>query len=76
MASVGSRTISLVDCDVAGLPPDAVTVDALARLQLVARRNGWVVRLCNASAELLELVALMGLDDVLAEGAEADGRPN
>lgn len=52
-------------CDVAGVAPDAVTVDALARLQLAARRTGCRVRLRNASAELLELAAFMGLEDVL-----------
>jgi ABC-type transporter Mla MlaB component len=52
-------------CDVAGIVPDAVTVDALARLQLAARRHGCRVRLCNATDELLELVAFMGLEDVL-----------
>jgi ABC-type transporter Mla MlaB component len=54
-------------CDVSGVEPDAVTVDALARLQLGASRNGCRVRLRNASAELLEVVALMGLTDVLPE---------
>jgi mannose-6-phosphate isomerase-like protein (cupin superfamily)/ABC-type transporter Mla MlaB component len=54
-------------CDVAGIEPDAVTVDALARLQLGASRTGCRVRLCNASPELLELVAFMGLENVLAE---------
>ena len=52
-------------CDVRGVEPDAVTVDALARLQLAARRRGCQVRLRNASAPLLELVAFMGLTDVL-----------
>jgi ABC-type transporter Mla MlaB component len=51
-------------CDVAGVEPDAVTVDALARLQLAARRRGCVVRLRHAPIELLELVAWMGLEDV------------
>jgi hypothetical protein len=44
-----------------------VTVDALARPQLGASRNGCRVRLRNASRELLEVVALMGLADVLPE---------
>jgi ABC-type transporter Mla MlaB component len=44
-----------------------VTVDALARLQLAARRAGCQVRLRRASAELRSLVALMGLADVLAD---------
>ena len=52
--------------DVSGLRPDAVTVDALARLQVAARRNGSGVRLRNASVELLELIHFMGLGDVLA----------
>ena len=54
-------------CDVTDVGVDAVTVDALARLQLAAGRRGCVVRLRNASAELLELVAFMGLANVLAE---------
>jgi ABC-type transporter Mla MlaB component len=54
-------------CDVRGVDVDAVTVDALARLQLAAGRLGCQVRLRNASAELLELVAFMGLADVLAD---------
>jgi ABC-type transporter Mla MlaB component len=52
-------------CDVTGVQPDAVTVDALARLQLAAQRRGCKVRLLNASNELIELVAFMGLRDVL-----------
>ncbi|MEO5576196.1 MAG: STAS domain-containing protein [Gaiellaceae bacterium] len=52
-------------CDAGGVEVDAVTVDALARLQLAARRHGCQVRLRGASTELLELVALMGLSDVV-----------
>jgi hypothetical protein len=52
-------------CDVGGVECDAVTIDALARLQLAARRNGCEVRLRHASPELLELLAFMGLTDVL-----------
>jgi ABC-type transporter Mla MlaB component len=54
-------------CDVSGVAADAVTVDALARLQLAAQRRGCQVRLRNASKELLELVAFMGLRDVLPD---------
>jgi len=57
----------VVLCDVNGIEPDAVTVDALAQLQLAARRRGCQVRLRHASAELLELVAFMGLTDVLPD---------
>ncbi len=54
-------------CEVGGVEPDAVTVDALARLQLAARRYGCLVRLRHASADLLELVSFMGLTEVLPE---------
>jgi ABC-type transporter Mla MlaB component len=54
-------------CDVGTVGVDAVTVDALARLQLAARRHGCQVRLRNASGELRELVAFMGLQDVLPD---------
>ena len=52
-------------CDVRGVDVDAVTVDALARLQLAAHRHGCTVRLRNASTDLLDLVTFMGLRDVL-----------
>jgi len=55
-------------CDVRGIVPDAVTVDALARLQLAARRYGCEVRLRHATAELLDLLAFMGLGDVVPDG--------
>jgi ABC-type transporter Mla MlaB component len=56
---------TVVVCDVATVAADAVTVDALARLQLGARRHGCTVQLRNTSAELRELVGFMGLTDVL-----------
>jgi ABC-type transporter Mla MlaB component len=52
-------------CDVCGVESDAVTVDALARLQLAAGRHGCQVRLQGASDELRDLVTFMGLEDVL-----------
>lgn len=55
-------------CDVDGVPADAGTVEALARLQLAAGRHRCRVRLRNASRELLELVEFMGLTDVLPGG--------
>jgi ABC-type transporter Mla MlaB component len=54
-------------CDVSRVDPDCVTIDALARLQLTARRHGCQFRLRNASSELLELVTFMGLRDVLPD---------
>jgi ABC-type transporter Mla MlaB component len=60
----------VVTCDVGGVDADAVTVDALARLQLAAHRHGRQVRLLNASAGLIELVSFMGLSDVLLDTAQ------
>jgi ABC-type transporter Mla MlaB component len=52
-------------CDVARVEASAVTVDALAYLHLAALRCGCGVRIRGASGELRELVALVGLADVL-----------
>jgi hypothetical protein len=51
--------------DVSALAPDAVTLDALARLQLAARRGGRRLQLRGASKELRDLIAFAGLRDVL-----------
>lgn len=53
-------------CDVGALEdPDAVTIDALARLQLTARRVGSQIRLRNASRELRELLDFAGLSSAV-----------
>lgn len=67
VCAVLRRRGEVVACDVSGVDPDAVTIDALARLQLAAQRRGCDVRLRNASPALLELVDLMGLTNVLSE---------
>jgi ABC-type transporter Mla MlaB component len=54
-------------CEVGGIDPDAVTVDALARLQLAAKRRACQIRLRGASDELRALVAFMGLADVIVD---------
>ena len=56
-----------VRCDVDGVDADAVTVDAHARHQLAAKRHGCQIQLRTASHDLLDLVAFMGLRDVLTE---------
>ena len=66
-ALLAERGARVALCDVDGIHPDAVTVDALSRLQLAAHRYGCQVRLRRASPELLELVAFMGLRDVLPD---------
>ena len=52
-------------CDVSALAPDAGSVDALARLELLAKRQGTELRLRKVSPELQELLGLCGLGDVL-----------
>ena len=56
----------LVVCDVADVSdPDCATVDALARIQLTARRLGSGLRLRGASDELHEVLAMAGLCEVV-----------
>jgi hypothetical protein len=51
--------------DAARLPPDAETIDRLARLQVAARRIGVELVLRNPSVPLCELIAFAGLAEVL-----------
>ena len=67
-------------CDVGGVvEPDAVAVDALARLQLIARQRGRNIRFRHACRELRDLLSLTGLAGVLPQcggelGLEASGQ--
>jgi ABC-type transporter Mla MlaB component len=61
---VGVRTAFL---DVRVARADALTVDALAQLQLLAKRRGCQVRLRGCSSELRDLVTFMGLQNVLLD---------
>jgi hypothetical protein len=67
---------STIVCDVGALAPDAAAVDALARLQLTARRLGHEILLRDASTELQELLDFVGLRDVLRveAGGQAEQR--
>jgi hypothetical protein len=57
---------AIVVVDVSALTePDPAILDALVRLQLAARRLGSSIRLENACTELVDLLALVGLSDVL-----------
>jgi anti-anti-sigma regulatory factor len=55
----------VVPCRVVDVEADAVAVDALAQLQAAARRNGRRIVLLDVSDDLRELIAWMGLGDVL-----------
>jgi hypothetical protein len=55
--------------DTTGLECTALTLDALARLQLAAHRCGFQVCLRGSSPELRELISFAGLDAVLPDEA-------
>jgi anti-anti-sigma regulatory factor len=52
-------------CDLRGVAADCVTVDALARLHLAARRAGVELSVRHASTELRELLVFTGLSETL-----------
>jgi anti-anti-sigma regulatory factor len=69
----------LVVLDLAAIgDADVVTIESLARLQLTVRRAGGWIRFCGAGRELHELVAMMGLTEILrfdtGSGVEARGK--
>jgi hypothetical protein len=78
---VRGRGSGVVVCDVAEVVrPDVVTVEAVARLCLTARRHGWTLFVHGAGSALLGLVSLLGLTGVVtpvrpaARRAETAGR--
>jgi ABC-type transporter Mla MlaB component len=73
-ALLHSARPELLCCELEAVAPDAVAVDALARLALVAQRSGCSVRLRGACDELHELIAFMGLDDVLRGESPVESR--
>lgn len=71
-AILATSDVAVVDCDVGGIvQPDLVSVEAIARLSLVARRlGGRRLRLRRTPPEIQLLLDLVGLDEVI-EIAEA-----
>jgi hypothetical protein len=63
---LGGAEAPVVVCDVTAMvEPDAATIDALARLQLTARRYGCCIELRHAGGRLQGLLALTGLAEVV-----------
>ena len=60
-----TRTKTDLVCDVGAADPNAVTVDALARLHLTARRLGRRMHVRHASRELENLLTFTGFCDVV-----------
>lgn len=74
-ALVRDTSADAVLCDVGAIiAPDAVTIEALARLRLTARRLGCDLRVLSAHPRLMDLVALTGLSDALDLGSGEVGR--
>lgn len=63
--------IANVLCDVHGLLPDLITIEALVRVRLTARRLGAGVRLRGASPRLIHALQVCGLGELFALGCEA-----
>jgi anti-anti-sigma regulatory factor len=77
------RSADVVECDVGGIDrPDVVTVEALARLALTARRHGGRLVVTGAGPDLFGLFGLLGLTELLApagpgpETGEPDPAPS
>ena len=59
---------AVIVCDLKGVTsPDVATVDALARLQLTARRHAGGIRLVNVSPALEDLLRFSGLGSLFDE---------
>lgn len=73
-ALLGTTGAGVVVCDVAGLgPPGLTAVDALARMELAARRAGGRIRLAGPDPALRALLDLVGLRFETCDGAGPAG---
>ncbi|MGP3984902.1 STAS domain-containing protein [Streptomyces sp. KR80] len=64
-----------VTVDVGSLAADLAALEALARMQLTARRLGRRIRLCHADTALRNLLAWAGLDDLLPPATDLGLEP-
>ncbi|HET7326570.1 MAG TPA: STAS domain-containing protein [Nocardioidaceae bacterium] len=68
------RGFSVLGCDVGALrDPDVATADALARLRLACRRHGCDLRLRRVQQDLHDLLAVVGLHDLLLDPVSGGG---
>lgn len=73
---LGTTGAGVVVCDVENLgPPGLTAVDALARMELAARRAGGRIRLRGPDPALSALLDLVGLRFETCDGSGADGPP-
>lgn len=65
-ALLSHSAVDMVICDAGAVRAvDLQTVDALARIQLAARRVGGEIQVCRAPPELRELLAVLGMAQVV-----------
>jgi anti-anti-sigma regulatory factor len=70
-ALLDNNDAAVVVCDVRAITkPDAVVIEALARLQLTARRLGRQILVHHASDHLRDLLVLTGLREFLPQHPE------
>ena len=69
-------TVDVVTCDLSGVvDPDACALDALARMQLTARRMGRSIRLRHVEPAMRDLLVLAGLTDIVRAEPDAPAPP-
>ncbi|MGW7067707.1 STAS domain-containing protein [Streptomyces sp. NPDC054855] len=74
-ATLQATDADVLVCDAAGVgPPVLAAIDALARLQLTARRAGGRIRVRNAAPALRELLHLVGLPIEVEVDRQAEQR--
>jgi anti-anti-sigma regulatory factor len=74
--SLDGAPADVVVCDVGALAdPDCVAVDALARLQLTARRQGRRFVLRDVSPDLQALLSFAGLSEVVGRSVTSGVEP-
>ena len=66
--------VDVVTCDVTGVEPTLTAIDALARLQLTARRLGGRIRLRGTSTDISRLIDFAGVAEVLPTVSAKLGR--
>jgi hypothetical protein len=76
VARIVAAGVDVVVCDVADLVrPDLLAIDAVARMQLSARRLGGSIRLLHAGPTLAALLGLAGLAEVVPAWPEDGADP-
>jgi hypothetical protein len=65
--------LEVIDPRAVGPHPQLSLVDALARLQLAARRAGCTIRLRDPSSELVDLLDLVGLAGLVGGPTDGEG---